>query len=348
VDTLQLTNYFRTRRWLRRRRDVRVVSYGEEVFRERMLGLQIKPWAGLGTVKRWLEIAHRLHAIRPLTWLLLRLRSFDPIILSLVKLPPGDPVPAPDNRRIYEVRWTDWTDMKVYGPSSRWLRALIGEHLRRISLTDRPVRVLDVGCGEGTTTDFLAAEIGPGEVVGIDRSEMGIQCARSRYKRPNLNFICQEQTAGFPDGSFRLVTCFEVLEHVEDWHAMARELARLSSLYVLVSFPTGRMRPFERNVGHLRNFRRGQFERYALAIGLAPVAVYYAGFPFYSPLFRDLCNVVNSGGSPMTIGRYSPLQRLTSAGIYTVFNRLSLRRHGDQFCGLFIKRADSERPGRAQ
>jgi 2-polyprenyl-3-methyl-5-hydroxy-6-metoxy-1,4-benzoquinol methylase len=341
VDTLQLTNYFRTRRWLRGRRDVQVVTYGEEVFRTRMLGLQIKTWAGLGRVKRWLEVAHRLHAIRPLTWLLLGLKSFDPIILSLVKRPAGEAPPAPDNRHIYEVRWTDWTDMKVYGPTSRWLRALIGDHLRRLTPTSQPVRVLDVGCGEGTTTDFLAAELSPGEVVGTDRSEMGIQCARSRYQRPNLTFVRREETASLPGSSFHLVTCLEVLEHVEDWRAMARELARLSSRHVIVSFPTGRMRPFERNVGHLRNFRRGQFERFAGSIGLEPVSVYYAGFPFYSPLFRGLCNVFNSGGNSLTIGRYSRLQKLTSNVIYVLFRHLSMKRHGDQFCGLFIKRADA-------
>jgi SAM-dependent methyltransferase len=339
VDTLQLTNYFRVRRWLRDRRDIRVISYGESIFRERMLGLEFKTWAGLGTVKRWLDVAHRLHVVRPLTWLLLRLKSFDPIILSVVKRPAEEGIPAPDNRRIYEVRWTDWTDMKVYGPTSRWLRALIGDHLRRLVPTGQPVRVLDVGCGEGTTTDFLAARIRSCDVVGIDRSEMGVQCARSRYRRSNLSFVRQEGTAGFPDGAFYLITCFEVLEHVEDWRAMTRELARLSSRYVLVSFPTGCMRPFERNVGHLRNFRRGQFERFALSIGLEPVSVYYAGFPFYSPLFRDVCNVVNSGASPLTIGHYSRFQRLISALIYGVFRHLSMKRHGDQFCGLFVKRA---------
>src|SRR5208283_2367615 len=261
VDTLQLTNYFSTRRWLRGQSGIRVITYGEEIFRERMLGHKIKTWGGLGRVKSWLETAERLRVIRPLTWLLLRLKSFDPIILSLMKRPAEEVPPAPDNRRIYEVRWTDWMDMKVYGPSSRWLRALTWDHLRRLPAAGQAVRVLDFGCGEGTTTDFLAAKIESAEVVGIDRSEMGIRCAKGRYQRPNLNFICQEETAELSANSFYLVTCLEVLEHVEDWRNMTRELARLSSRYLLVSFPVGRMRPFERNVGHLRNFRRGQFER---------------------------------------------------------------------------------------
>jgi hypothetical protein len=175
-------------------------------------------------------------------------------------------------------------------------------------------------------------------VTGIDRSQLGIKCASSRYQKPNLEFVCQEETAALPANSFSLVTCLEVLEHVEDWRAMTRELARLSSRYVVVSFPVGRMRFFERNVGHLRNFRNGQFERYAKSIGLEPISVYYAGFPFYSPLFRELCNIFNSGGNSLTIGPYSWLHKRTGDILFLLFRYLSMRRRGDQFCGLFAKR----------
>ncbi len=338
VDTLQLTNYFNTRRWLRLQQGIRIITYGERIFNERMLGLKIKTWGGLARVKRWLDLAHRLRLIRPLTWILLRVKSFDPIILSLEKLPRSEAPVPPDNRGIYEVRWIDWTDMKVRDPTSRWLRALIGEHLKAISPLGISERVLDIGCGEGTTTHFLATKFKNAQVLGIDRSPAGIHCACARYCQPNLEFACREETSAIAAGSFYLVTCFEVLEHVEDWRAMVRELARLSSRYVLVSFPVGRMRPFERNVGHLRNFHRGQFERFAASQGLEPVEVFYAGFPFFSPIFRELCNAFNSGGNSLTIGQYTWLQRRLSDVIFFLFRCVSFRRKGEQFCGLFAKR----------
>jgi SAM-dependent methyltransferase len=245
--------------------------------------------------------------------------------------------PPPDNLSIYQLRWSDWTDMKAYGPSSRWLRSLVGDHLRLLPPDGRPARVLDLGCGEGSTTGFLATVLSPASVLGIDRSETGIQCAQGRYQRSNLNFVCTEDTSALADHSFDLVTCFEVLEHVEDWRAMTREMARLTSGYLMVSFPAGRMRPFERNVGHLRNFRRGQFERFAGSLGLRPVALYYAGFPFFSPLFREACNIINSGGSALTIGHYSWWQKRTGDILYFMFRYLSSKRRGAQFCGLFAK-----------
>lgn len=338
MGTLQLTNYFKTKGWLRAHHDVTVISYGEEIFRERMLGLKFKDWASLGKLRRWLEIGRRLHATRFLTWLFTCAKSFDPVVLSLLKKPPTPGEQPPDNRQIYEMRWSDWTDMKVYGPSSRWLRSLVSDQLKSIPPTSPPRRVLDLGCGEGSTTDFLALSLGAAEIVGVDRSATGIQCAQARFHRPNLVFRHLEETAGMPTGSFDLVTCFEVLEHVEDWRGMTREIARLSSRHLLVSFPSGRMRPFERNVGHLRNFRRGQFERYMASVGFEPVTVFYAGFPFFSPLFREACNLANSGGNSLTVGRYTWRQKRTSDVIYFLFRHLSLRRHGDQFCGLFVKR----------
>jgi 2-polyprenyl-3-methyl-5-hydroxy-6-metoxy-1,4-benzoquinol methylase len=342
LDTLQFTNYHKTKSIVFKHNDVSVITYGEDVFRDRMLHLNFKDWAGLGNIRRWLKLVHRLRLIRPVTWILVRLKSFDPIILSLVKQDFADRLPSPDNREIYEVRWTDWTDMKRYGPTSRWLRALIAEQLRLLPSASRRLRILDLGCGEGTTTDFLAAELIFADVLGVDRSKMGIQCANGRYKKSNLRFSCQEDTSGLESGSFDLVTCFEVLEHVEDWRNMTREMARLSSKYLLVSFPTGRMRPFEFNVGHLRNFRRGQFERFAASIGIEVVNVFYAGFPFYSPLFRELCNVANSGGNSLTVGKYTWWQKRLADVIYFFFKDLSLKSRGDQFCGLFIKRPSNE------
>jgi SAM-dependent methyltransferase len=85
VDTLQFTNYFKVRRWVRKMSDVEVITYGEGIFRERMLNIRIKEWACLGKVKRWLTIADRLRLVPFITWLFLIIKSFDPIVLTLRK-----------------------------------------------------------------------------------------------------------------------------------------------------------------------------------------------------------------------------------------------------------------------
>jgi ubiquinone/menaquinone biosynthesis C-methylase UbiE len=85
VDTLQFTNYFKVRRWVGKLPCVDVITFGESIFRERMLNIQIKEWACLGRVKRWLTTADKLKLVPFITWLFLAVKSFDPIVLTLRK-----------------------------------------------------------------------------------------------------------------------------------------------------------------------------------------------------------------------------------------------------------------------
>jgi SAM-dependent methyltransferase len=87
IDTIQFLNFFKVRRWASKRRDIRIITYGADIFRESMLNLQIKNWAGLGKIKRWMEFANRLKLLRPVTAVLLAGGAFEPIILTLQKLP---------------------------------------------------------------------------------------------------------------------------------------------------------------------------------------------------------------------------------------------------------------------
>ena len=343
LGTLQFTSFFRTRRWLASRSDVDLVTMGEELFVERMRSLSRKNSAGLGRPKRALEVARRLRVLPLITWLCLRTRSFDPIVLTLRKKAVAKSKPSADNQQIYDDNWPQWLDMKRYGPSSRWLRALIADLIDGRLRGADVKRVVDFGCGEGTTTEFMARKLPSASVLGVDQSGSGIACAKSQYRAANLGFRHQPAATEFRDAEFDLITCFEVLEHVEDWQALARRLARATSRYLLVSFPTGRMRNFEKNVGHLRNFRPGEFESFMERNGFRTVEVFYAGFPFYSPLFRDVCNLTDSGSNTLTKGHYSFWTRRLGDLIFVSFRFLSTRRRGgDQFCGLFERVAPAE------
>lgn len=241
----------------------------------------------------------------------------------------------PDNLSIYDAGWDSWLDMKRYGPASRWLRSLIADACRR--LPSPPASIHDVGCGEGTTTTFLA-DLFPGATVrGSDFSETGIRVAARHGHRANLGFVHDPDNVAL-DSPAELVSCFEVLEHVEDWPGFLARLAGSARRYLLVSFPTGRMRPFEVNIGHLRNFGVGEVEEAMRGLGFEPVSVAYAGFPFYSPLYRDACQLTNAGDAAFTRGSYGAFRRFVSGSIYFTFRHLSTqRRGGDQFVGLFAR-----------
>jgi SAM-dependent methyltransferase len=215
------------------------------------------------------------------------------------------------------------------------LRSLIHDQLHGLENLEQIESVLDVGCGEGTITWHLAKWLPHARVTGIDFSAAGIECGRARYSLPNLVFEHDEESRYLSE-RFDMVTAFEVLEHVEDWQGTLARMAAAANQYVLLSFPTGRMRAFEVHVGHFRNFKRGEVEDFMRGQGFAPERIFYAGFPFFSPLYREACNLTDSASNRFTTGRYGARQKILASALYGLFRHGSTRRRlGDQFCGLF-------------
>ncbi|MDD4004696.1 MAG: class I SAM-dependent methyltransferase [Elusimicrobiaceae bacterium] len=239
---------------------------------------------------------------------------------------------------LYDENWHQWVDMKSYGPASRYLRALITDLLELVPDRQSVKTALDLGCGEGTNTLLLAQHLTRAKVTGADFSATAISCARRHAKPGRLEFTLDKNSDSL-DSRYDLITCFEVLEHVRDWRALLARMANASEKYLLLSFPTGKMRPFEVNVGHLRNFKKGEVETFLAGAGYEPVRVFYAGFPFYSPLYRDLCNLTNMANNSVSRGKFGRKQKLISAVGYFFFRHLSTRlSKGDRFAGLFRRR----------
>ena len=49
--------------------------------------------------------------------------------------------------------------------------------------------ILEIGCGIGHIPDRLARQFPDAQVIGFDISEKSVQCARSLFTSPNLNFV---------------------------------------------------------------------------------------------------------------------------------------------------------------
>jgi 2-polyprenyl-3-methyl-5-hydroxy-6-metoxy-1,4-benzoquinol methylase len=75
--------------------------------------------------------------------------------------------------------------------------------------------VLDVGCGVGYGSQFLA-KADAKSVLGVDISSEAIEHARKHFFHPAVTFSVQDATAIATDGDHDLITCFELIEHVEE------------------------------------------------------------------------------------------------------------------------------------
>ena len=90
ADTLRTEiNYFTLKKWIApflANKEIEILSYGEEILRERMNELNFSSWASLGKVKRWAEFIKKLGLTKIAIKFLIFTRSLTPIILTIKKI----------------------------------------------------------------------------------------------------------------------------------------------------------------------------------------------------------------------------------------------------------------------
>ena len=87
---------------------------------------------------------------------------------------------------------------------------------------------LEVGCGNGVVTKYLAEEYG-GEVTGIDIDPQQIELARKEAgDMQNISYLEADTTKlPFKNREFDIVLSFGVLHHIENWLDALREVRRV-------------------------------------------------------------------------------------------------------------------------
>ncbi len=103
----------------------------------------------------------------------------------------------------------------------RGRRKVIRAELDRLGLA-LDARILDAGCGSGRTLQELAAY---GVASGIELSEQAAEVARARGLGEVR--VGRLEQLPWPDASFDLITCLDVIEHTPDDRATLAELRRV-------------------------------------------------------------------------------------------------------------------------
>lgn len=156
---------------------------------------------------------------------------------------------------------------------------------------------LDLGCGDGRMAEEVASRLSP--VVGVDSQLQPLRFARLLTDRLRLA-VADGRRAPLRDGLFRLVVCFEVIEHVprEDARRLLAEARRLLAPggVLLLSTPNreelrGRIWGHRVDEKHYHEYTAEELSSEVSSAGLSVLAVKGIYLPPPIPAVEHYCNV---------------------------------------------------------
>jgi trans-aconitate methyltransferase len=190
----------------------------------------------------------------------------------------------------WEKHWQAFAGSAQKNPAQAYRRRFIFSRLS-LGKTKAPVRLLDVGSGQGDLVLAIKTRFPQAEILGVELSKAGIEIARKKLAQ--AMFIQQDllhyQTppAGFRSWATHAV-CAEVLERVDRPEQILKNiksyLAPGSKLVITV--PGGPITAYDKHIGHRRHYSRRNLRQVVQQAGGYRIrSVVAAGFPWFN-LYR--------------------------------------------------------------
>jgi trans-aconitate methyltransferase len=210
----------------------------------------------------------------------------------------------------YNEGWHKWDDMKMFGPTARHTRRFIFSLMEGLSFRS----VLDAGCGTGILLKQISEVYPQTQLTGSEYASQGLELARTRL--PGAEFHVLDLSREVLARKFDLVTCIDVLEHIEDDRAALKGLHTMTEGYVILSVPVGKLFQAEVDrMGHVHGYAREELELKLREAGYAIVRAIQWGFPFYN-MHRRIANAMPAG---TPTGAFSSRKKFVSNLLYLLF-----------------------------
>lgn len=171
-------------------------------------------------------------------------------------------------------------------------------------------KVLDIGCGAGTVSFYLASK--GYKVFGIDISDKAIRNCQNSAKEMNMTETTEFKVMNFPYETprkkFDFVLLTEVIEHLEDDEVALNKIFSMLNKngVVLITTPSanaplyrlGLTNKFDKEVGHLRRYNLSELEKKCNKAGFKVISVdkkegILRNFLFINPVAGNLIRVIN-------------------------------------------------------
>lgn len=210
----------------------------------------------------------------------------------------------------YDLSWDQWVDCEIYGPTLRHQRRNVQALLRGLNYES----ILDTGGGSGDNLCHMLRAKKVKDVCLIDISLKALERAKTLIPAAKLvHMDVQRDSIGH---KFDMVLCCDVLEHIPDDTAALKNIKKMTGKYLIVSTLLGRMRESEKHVGHVRNYTLDGLLNKLKEAGFKPLKVIKWGFPFYSPIYR---NIWDRLPQEINNGRFGLFRKLCANILYLIF-----------------------------
>ncbi|HOS47128.1 MAG TPA: class I SAM-dependent methyltransferase [Bacteroidia bacterium] len=128
------------------------------------------------------------------------------------KMDSNSPTTYKEVSNYYDAEWASLEKQKLTGINSR--HRFIMKFLMENGLKANH-NVLEIGCGIGTLSSYLATKLKKGKLTGVDISPETIQQNKVRYKNfNNIEFLVSDMTDFSIDKKFDVIIFPDVLEHI--------------------------------------------------------------------------------------------------------------------------------------
>jgi malonyl-CoA O-methyltransferase len=131
---------------------------------------------------------------------------------------------APNQTKIAAAydRWAE-----TYGTDPNRTRELAGEVLRQMELAIVGSDIVEIGCGTGLNTEWLATQAA--SVTALDFSEKMLRHAAARVQNPKARLIQHDVCKPWPlaNDAADVIVAMLILEHVEHFQPVFAEAARV-------------------------------------------------------------------------------------------------------------------------
>ena len=186
----------------------------------------------------------------------------------------------------WDQHWSSYAEAAALNPAQAYRRKLVFE-LLGLEAAPKPIRLLELGSGQGDFARDLVSAHPEVELAGLELSATGVEIAARKVPQGRF-FQCDMMRPITPPpglaGWATHAVCTEVLEHVDDPTAMLRNVRPLLApgCRLAITVPGGPMSAFDRHIGHRGHFTPARLGDVIRDAGLEAERVSGAGFPFFN------------------------------------------------------------------